>query len=119
MKTRKRGGGRPPPAPVRDEPMFWNGRRVGLTTMALLAVVVACVLWLQKKPPQKHAPKAGDGDDDRTEALAQIPGQSAASPPEPADLPPPAPPPSADPPPIIDEVIVEKPEVCAGEENLI
>jgi hypothetical protein len=121
MKTRRRGGARPPPAPapVRDEPMFWNGRRVGLGAIALIVAVIACVLWLQKKPAQKHGPRAGDADDDQTQALAQIPGQSKTPPSDPQAAPPPAPSPSADPPPVIDEVIVEKPEVCAGEENLI
>ncbi len=119
MKTRRRGRARPTPIPLPDEPTFWNGRRVGLVALALVAAVVACVLWLQKKPPHRHVAKGGEGDDDQTQELAQIPGQSETPYPETTNVPPPAMPPTADPPPIIDEVIVEKPEVCAGEENLI
>ena len=90
-------------------------RSVALAILAL-AVLSAIALFSSKRRP---APRA------RRVAPLELGSPVAApmqSPPSPAGAPAPRGPPPArpsDPPPIIDEISVEKPEVCSGEENLI
>jgi hypothetical protein len=92
-------------------------RRRGAALLAALAGLLLLLLWRQHAPAPRSAPApapAAQADEPPAPAWAA----RAPEPQRPPEPPPPAqPPPPA--PPIIDEVTVEKQEVCEGEENLI
>src|SRR6202142_1617252 len=90
-------------------------RSVALAILAL-AVLSAIVLFSSKRRPAPRAMRVAPLE------LGSPVAAPMQSPPSPAGAPAPRGPPPArpsDPPPIIDEISVEKPEVCSGEENLI
>lgn len=78
--------------------------------------VAALIAWLllSKSPEKPEAPKAAPD----TPQASWSPGPSSPSPAAPPQAPAPQAPPSPNAP-IVDEVLVEKKEVCSGEENLI
>src|SRR5271167_4572687 len=93
-----------------------SARRGRLLVGLALVIVLVCLLWPARaprkdavaveptgaptmEPPPVRAPDPGEPARPLPEAVA------APRPPEPA--------------PVIDEVTVEKPEVCSGEENLV
>ena len=92
-------------------------RKTALLTVAALGFIAVLALW------SRPAPKTLAARATNEPALPEV------RPPEaPATLPPPAAPTAStiaggpvekDPPPIVDQVILEKTEVCAGEENLV
>jgi hypothetical protein len=88
-----------------------------LVIAAMLLAALAAFLVRPKKPP-----RALPADDAEARAPVESPPPRAAFPDPPAQralAAPPASPPRPDPPPVIDDVVVEKPEVCSGEENLV
>jgi hypothetical protein len=95
-------------------------RRLARTTAVLailvLTVFMAIALW-PSKPRAVPRPERSSRDDRDPPGLAQKQSQPALV----ASLThrPPAAQHAPDPPPVIDEISVEKPEVCSGEENLI
>ncbi|MBN1205048.1 MAG: PKD domain-containing protein [Myxococcaceae bacterium] len=93
-------------------------RKSGVAALGA-AVVVALIVWLwpEDTPPAAppSPPPAMPGP-----TLTEAPPAPAPQPPPLAEAPPEPPPAQADPKaPVIDEVLVEKREVCEGEENLI
>lgn len=95
-----------------------GGRGGRNAALVVLAALVVFALWRSRRAPQ---PARARVDRDAAESPATregsptSPAVPAGSPVAPAGRPPPTP----DPPPVIDEILVEKPEVCSGEEDLI
>ena len=90
-------------------------RRQSLLALAL-AVLLASLLW-PARAPRKSAVAVAPAGGPTTEPLparAANPGEPSQPRPEPAARPRPT-----EPAPVIDEITVEKPEVCSGEENLV
>lgn len=84
-----------------------------------LAVVVLVAGWLLTLDPPA-SPPPGVGPEPAAQAVAPAPGEAPPPAPPPAPAPVLAEAPTAPvPPPVIDEVKVEKQEVCSGEDNLI
>jgi hypothetical protein len=92
----------------------WQPRRLAIVVIALLAALVIVAFLRMRKDPAAAAPAVAEEAPQRhpvEPTLGMVPiapsalATASAAPP--------------DPPPIIDEILVEKPEVCAGEENLI
>jgi hypothetical protein len=90
-----------------DERRRWIGA-------AAAAAAIALIGWLVHDPAGPAAPPA---QVDSSEARAPDPPPEAPAPAPAPERPKAAP--AEEPPPVIDEVSVEKQEVCAGEENLI
>jgi hypothetical protein len=84
-------------------------RRRTTAVLALLAALVVYALWSERKSATKVAPVAVE----RVELSpsGQRPDTPNATPSSPSA--------AAEPAPVIDEIVVEKPEVCEGEENLV
>jgi hypothetical protein len=96
-----------------------RGARVAAIVLVLLGVVF--LLWHRPKPAPVAAKAHDQSADDQQAQSASSPGLGMGisfHAPDPAH---PAPASSAepDPPPVIDEIDLEKTEVCAGEENLV
>ena len=100
---------------MRSEPPRWR-RRWAWSFGLGLALALLAGLWL-RTPETAPPPTAPHPPTPPTRALARdVPLPTPSAPWRPrAEQPPPKP----TPPPIIDEVTVEKPEVCSGEDNLI
>jgi hypothetical protein len=98
-----------------NQSSFWD-RKTRLLTFALFGLALGLLLWSMRKKPQPVA--ATPTDDSEQAQESRPPGDLHASNPS-------SPPPGAsalavpDPPPVIDEIDLEKNEVCAGEENLV
>jgi hypothetical protein len=90
-------------------------RKRSLLALAL-AVLLATLLWPSRAPRKSAVAVAPKGalTAESLPARAADPGERSPPHPEPAARPQPP-----DPPPVVDEVTVEKPEVCSGEENLV
>lgn len=80
---------------------------------AAIAVVFVAILFWPLRPKKKPTTPTSEPDTELTLVPAvQVAAAAPAAPAAPSM-------PALDPPPVIDEVSVEKPEVCSGEENLI
>ena len=90
--------------------------RIQVFLTLVLAVILASVMW-PSRTPRKAPPARSEAAAPTAGPTAEMPHETPRSPSLPMRAA--APPPAADPPPVIDEVLVEKPEVCSGEENLI
>jgi len=92
-----------------------SARRRLLIGLAL-AILLACLLWPARAPRKEAvaAPPSGAPTTESPPARAPDPGDPARPLPEAVAAPRPP-----EPAPVIDEVTVEKPEVCSGEENLV
>lgn len=88
---------------------------LGLTGLLVVAVVVG---WFLSSPeePAPQAPVSQAAPRVRTSPEASAPALARAEAPLAPETPPSPPQPAA---PIVDEILVEKQEVCSGEENLI
>jgi hypothetical protein len=94
--------------------------RTRVIALLMIAFAVMLVLWTRHKSPPTTAPEASEqdlqqGNGSSAQGGAPFAAFGMAS----AGGATPAPSASADPPPVIDEVVLEKKEVCAGEENLV
>jgi hypothetical protein len=109
------------PKPGQEPASIWDNR-TRIIALAMIVFAVLLVLWsgLHKSAP---ATTAGASPEDSANAQGggggpapfSMFGMSASSgtpPPTPSAGP-------ADPPPVIDEIVLEKKEVCSGEENLV
>jgi hypothetical protein len=109
MKKRRR--------PHDDVPAGLGQRKAALLVIAALVVIALFVSWRQ---PSNGPTKSTSSDPPEPTARREDPPSAP-----PINAPPPTAstiaggPVSADPPPIVDDVILEKTEVCAGEENLV
>ncbi len=92
-----------------------RSRRTPILAALALAVVLASLLWPARARRSAVALVAEPRSPTSGPAPATPPGR-AEPPPSPKAI---APPPPPEAPPIIDEITVEKPEVCSGEENLV
>ena len=96
----------------RENPTGLNRRRVTGVVFAAAVVVAAFALW----PSRHHKARLDLPTEDESQPAAaahvERPAPAAAAATKDAA-------PQHDPPPVIDEITVEKPEVCSGEENLI
>ena len=93
-----------------------RSHRTRILLALALAVVLAGLLWPSRA--RRRAVAAPADPEDSTS------GSTVARPPVPVEAPGPRPtvvaaPPTPEPPPVIDEITVEKPAVCSGEENLV
>jgi hypothetical protein len=114
MAQRKRRG--PPPPGDQRPGIFDNRTRLLALGMVLFAVVL--LVWARRPDPATDAKGSATSEEEPSQsgssggsspfAMGVSPAPSA---PQPAG--------SADPPPVIDEIVLEKKEVCAGEENLV
>ena len=99
----------------------WDRRRLALVVFPLLLVIVLFALWKRPKPKKvvdQHEDTTVDEYEPRTDRFEHheepsnpfpMAVTSASAAPEV----------KRDPPPVIDDILWEKPEVCAGEENLV
>jgi hypothetical protein len=107
------------PELTEERSSIWDNR-TRLVALAMVVFAVALVLWSLRKTAA--APLAAGAPD---ESATTGQGGGGGSPPTMfgmAASPTPSAAPSAgpsDPPPVIDEIVLEKKEVCAGEENLV
>jgi hypothetical protein len=114
MPARRRGK-RPPPAEPRPSIL---DRRTRVVAVLLIGVAIALALWgRHKNAPPAPAPTATEPDSHETNPAT--PGGFGAMGMTATQTPPPAPNVASDPPPVIDNILLEKSEVCAGEENLV
>jgi len=83
--------------------------------LALFGLAVALLFWMlwKKAAPVAKAPEEPEPTTEAPYYAAQPPPAPATAPSASASAAP------ADPPPVIDEIVLEKKEVCAGEENLV
>jgi hypothetical protein len=94
-----------------------SGRRRVLAALAL-AIVLTSLLWLARRPPRGAAVAVPSKPPTTTTEPPPPRSSEQAERPRPAAVPVTAPR-APEPAPVIDEVTVEKPEVCSGEENLV
>jgi hypothetical protein len=103
------------PAPRREMEEGRKARRAAIVAVLALLVLLALLLRPARQRGEAHA----EGADPESSSDTPREGLSNGSPAPQARAPDPPSSRSVDPPPVIDEIVLEKPEVCAGEENLV
>ncbi len=93
-----------------------QSHRTRILFVLALVAVLAGLFWVRPRARRPAVAAAVEPWSPRAQLAPELPPDTDVRPPIPKAI---AAPSAPEPPPIIDEVTVEKPEVCSGEENLV
>ena len=96
-----------------------SSRRKWAVSFVAFGLLLLLFLWFQKSPASSKPKGSGAADDPDNPTLAEVARRPDDDPAKAPAAAPPPPPSTPEPAPIVDDVTVEKKEVCEGEENLV